>query len=350
MKQSASNPQTLPVKPGLVAGLDVGGTKVHILDSGSTNLHRYPTSDHADLYEVLDDYFMKSGQRPEKIVAAIAGPRDEKTGNVRMTTLSWPTFKPKDAERRYPGTSFSTLHDMGAVAAGMTYVPGLDVVELKKGKPAEGGPKLAITISTGVGLCIAVWEAEQERYFFFSGEGGHVGFQPYTEAEYRHLAHIYTKYDHPSVELAISGKYGMESWIEHSPELQKAPHLHESLQKANKTDQPIGAVLLEFAKHGHGEDQVAAAAILGHMGSLVGNVLADYALVYRSTGGIYLTGSVALGLGEYWAEHTGFVKAFVRHGTEDHARWMEDMLGTMPIYLMTDPNIGVAGALAVAGR
>jgi glucokinase len=349
-KTAAKAPQTLLVKRGLVTGLDVGGTKVHILDSETTNLHRYATADYPDLYAVLDDYFLKSGTRPEKIVAAIAGPRDEKTGDVQFTTVPWPTFKPREAERRYPGTTFATRHDMGAVAAGMVYVPGLDLIELKAGKPAEYGPKIAITISTGVGLCVAIWDAERSGYLFFSGESGHMGFQPYTEAEHRHLAHIFTKYDHPSIELAISGKYGMEHWIEHSPELKRAAQLDKALQTVRAAGQPIGAVLLEFAKHSQGPDQVAAAAILGHMGGLVGNVLADYALIYRSTGGIYLTGSVALGLGEYWAEHTPFLKAFARHGTADHAPWIDEMLGAMPIYLMSDPNIGVAGALALAKR
>jgi glucokinase len=347
----ASDNSDLPeVKKGLITGVDIGGTKTHIIDTESTNLHRYNTSDYSDVYAILDEYFYKIEARPERVAVAMAGPRDDATGNIKLTNLDWPVFSPKDAAERYSGTIFSTLHDMGAVAAGVVYAPGLDLIQLKKGIPANFGPKLAVTISTGVGLCVAAWNAESDKYFFFSGEGGHVGFQPYNEAEYRHLAHIFTKYDHPSVELAISGKHGVESWLEHSPELNDAPDLKNSVISAVNNNQPAGAILLENAKHGEGSNQSAAIAILDHMGTLLGNVLADYALAYRATGGIYVTGSVALGLAEYWAENTNFIKAFVRHGTADHAPWLEDMLGNMPIYLLSDPHIAVAGALAVAKR
>jgi glucokinase len=177
---------------------------------------------------------------------------------------------------------------------------------------------------------------------------GHIGFQPYTEPERRHLAHIYKKYDHPSIELAINGKHGVEAWLEHSPELQTAAKLSRALDRARASGRPAGAALLEFAAEGTGADRNAARAILGHMGALVGNVLADFALAYKSTGGVYLTGSVSLGLAEYWAEHTGFAKAFMRHGTADHAPWLEPMLKGIPIYLITNPDIAAAGALALA--
>jgi glucokinase len=86
------------------------------------------------------------------------------------------------------------------------------------------------------------------------------------------------------------------------------------------------------------------------MGSFVGGFLADFALMYRATGGIYLTGSVSLALSEYWAEQTDFKKAFVRRGSAEHqyAPWLEPMLKAVPIYLMTDPHVATSGALALA--
>ena len=345
-----SDVSKLPVKKGLVAGADAGGTKVHILDTDNPNLKRFPAPKYPNLYELLDDYFEQLGARPERMAIAMAGPRSDETGDVYPTNVDWPPFLLAEATRRYPGTKIHTMHDLASVAAGITYLPGLNTVQLKSGKPVERGPKLAITISTGVGMCVAAWDIFSKRYFFFSGEAGHIGFQPYTEAEYRHLAHLFTKFDHPSVELAISGKHGIETWLEHSPELNDAPELTEALTFAMKNDQPTGAVLLEFAKHGEGKSKNAAAAILDNIGSLIGNVLADFALTYRSTGGIYLTGSVSMGLSEYWAEYTGFEKAFRRYGTADHANWKESMLGDMPIYLIADPNIGVEGAFELAKR
>lgn len=300
------------------------------------------------MYAVLDAYFEMVGARPTHIVLAMAGARDTETGEVRSTNLSWPPFNPQAASKRYPGTIFETVHDMKGAAAGILQTTAMNLKLLKPGKAATKGTKIAVTISTGVGVCAAIWDEYTKRYIFHSGELGHIGFQPYNETQQRHLQHIFTKYKHTSVELAISGKHGVESWVEHSPEMHDAPELAAAVERTQKANRPIGAVLLEFASEGTGKSRGAAQAILGHMGMLVGSVLADFVLAYMATGGVYLTGSVSLGLAEYWAEHTGFNKAFVRTGTKDHATWLKDVLGNTPIYLVTDPNIGVAGALTLA--
>lgn len=348
------DPQPVPTtskpatKTAFVAGIDVGGTKVHIADSTSTSVRQYNAPKFPDMYAVLDEYFEKVGARPSRMVLAMAGVRNSETGEVRSTNLSWPPFNPQETVKRYPGTIFETVHDMKGAAAGILHATGVDLKQLKPGIPATNGTKIAVTISTGVGVCAAIWDERTKEHFFYSGELGHVGFQPYNEAERRHLEHIFTKHRHPSVELAISGKHGVESWIEHSPEMHEAPELAAAVARAQEADRPVGAVLLEFATEGSGVSREAAHAILDHMGTLVGSVLADFTLAYMATGGVYLTGSVSLGLTEYWAEHTDFNKAFVRSGPNIFPAWLEDVLGNTPIYLVTNPNIGVAGALALA--
>jgi len=346
--QTIHDGSTLPVRKDFIAGVDVGGTKVHIADTLSTTVHRYETVNYSDLYTLLGDYFAKMHAIPDHVTLAIAGPRNAETGEVEHTNLPWPSFNPAEAARRFPGTTFETVHDLTAVAAGILKVEGLNFQQLKSGRPVNHGTKIAVTISTGVGVDAAVWDQRAKQYTFVAGEAGHLGFQPYNEAQERHLKHLFTKYKHPSIELAISGKHGVESWIEHSPEMHEATELAEAIERAKIADQPVGAVLLAFATEGSGKSQEAAKTILGHMGALVGNVLADIALAYLATGGVYLTGSVSLGLAEYWAAQTDFNKAFVRSGTKEHAAWLEDVLSSMPIYLITDPNIGATGALALA--
>ncbi len=338
----------LKVDENFVAGVDAGGTKVLIVDTVSSNIHRFDAPKYPNLIAVFEEYFIKTDNRPRKIAIAMAGPRDDETGNVTPTNIDWPVFSPSEAEKHFPGTVFETYHDLAGAAAGALHASSIDLKQLKPGIPAPKGPAISVAISTGVGVCAAVWDARSKRRIFFSGELGHIGFQPYTEAEHRHLKHLFTKFDHPSVELAISGKHGIESWLEHSPELNDAQDLRVAIERADTSGRPAGAVLMEFATEGTGANCAAAKAILKNMGNLVGSVLADFAFAYRATGGIYLTGSVSLGLGEYWAANTDFAKTFVRHGTKDHASWKEPMLSAIPIYLLTDPNITAHGALALA--
>jgi glucokinase len=340
--------ETLKVDQKFMVGVDVGGTKTAIMDNRGAHIHRFETSEYRDLYAILGEYFEAAGARPARMAVAMAGPRDAETGVVTPTNFPWPPFDPAEAERRYPGTSFESLQDMDAVMAGIVHGSDLDLKQLKPGRAVPQGTTVGATISTGMNTCMAAWDRRSKHYVYVTGEAGHVGFQPYSEAEDRHLKHIFTKYEHPSVELALSGMYGIESWVEHSPEMRTALELADAVKRAEQAGRPVGAVLLAFATEGNGPSRDAARSILNNMGALAGNVMADYALYSLATGGMYMTGSVSLGLAEYWAEETDFVKAFVRRGTDTHAPWLEETLKNTPIYLVMDPNVAVKGALAWA--
>ncbi|HUB93910.1 MAG TPA: glucokinase [Verrucomicrobiae bacterium] len=338
----------LRIDSNLSVGIDAGGTKVHIIDSRNRRLRRYVTADYREAYSLLDDYFTSLDAQPSHVTLAMGGLRDTETGDVQATNCDWPLFRPKEAEQRYPGTRFTTANDMVAAMAGVLVAKSGDLLVVKPGRAALKGTKVVVTISTGINTCIAIWDEYSNRRIFMEAEAGHIGFQPRTDSHHRHLKHIQSKSDYPSVEMAISGRFGVTNWIEHSPELRNASELRSSLDKALKEGRPAGAVLLEYATQGTGKSKAAAHAILSDMGSLVSSVLADYGLVYKATGGIYLIGSVSLGLAEYWAKETDFLQHFIRRGSDGHAPWMEKFFTDMPIYLATDPNVGAAGALALA--
>jgi glucokinase len=336
--------------PRIITGIDVGGTKVHILDSASGSIRHYVTTDYPDLYAILDDYFGQLPHRPTRVAIAMAGPRDEHNGEVKMTNVDWPSFNPVEAGSRYPGTAFDTYNDMTATTAGVATSASTNFKLLKDGVAVPAGNKAVITISTGVGAGVAVWDRGLERYTFMETEFGHSGFQPYGEMQQSFLAFLFTKYSDPSWELALSGKYGVDNWLEFLAKKLHAPELGGALERADANNRPKGAVLLQYALEDSGANQKVAHQILDYMACLTANALADMALTYKATGGIYLTGSVSLALAEYWAERTDFKQAFVRRGTADHAVWLEQYLNQVPIYLVTDPHIAATGALNLASH
>ena len=67
------------------------------------------------------------------------------------------------------------------------------------------------------------------------------------------------------------------------------------------------------------------------------------AVTFVATGGIYLTGSLALGLGRYLAANTSMINRFLHPGSQH-----DDMLETIPLYLITDEHTAVKGALSAA--
>ncbi|HEY4161054.1 MAG TPA: glucokinase, partial [Candidatus Saccharimonadales bacterium] len=238
---------------------------------------------------------------------------------------------------------FETALDMVTIAEGVLQEPGVELVKLKPGTPASIGNKLVVAISTGVGTSAAVWDRRSKRYVVSDGLGGHAGFQPKNEDEHQYLRYLLEKDSHASAERALSGRHGIDNLIDHSLDNAEAPQLAAAVEKARVKNRPVGAVLLEMATHGDGADRVAAQTILRRMGALVGSALRDWTVTHHATGGVYLTGSVALALGEYYRDYTEMNDRFVVPGPEQDT-WLEKV----PINLVTDPHVAVAGALALA--
>lgn len=332
------------VDPLLVTGIDVGGTKVHIADTASATIRRYETKDFDDMYALLAAYFASIGRRPEYMVLAMAGPRDDETGNVTLTNAHWPMFSPDEAAKRFPGTTFETINDMIGTAAGILQESGIDLIELHTGRPAPTGTKLIMALSTGIGSAAAVWDKRMNRHIFMASEGGHIGFHhPKNDAEAAYLGYLQNKHEHVSVELALSGKHGIDSLVEHSLALLPTDALAPAVDRVKQNGSPVGAVIFEFAEQDGGPDGDAARAILYNLGNMLGSVARDYAIAFKATGGVYLTGSMAMSLGEYFAGKTDFINRFAHPGAQAD-EWTQHI----PIYLVTDPNVAVKGALALA--
>jgi glucokinase len=182
----------LRVDSTLLTGIDVGGTKVHILDTAGNDAHRYLTNDYPTMEAVLDDYFAKIGRRPARISLVMAGPRDDRTGAVKLTNGTWPIFEPRSAEAHYPGTMFETTNDLVGTMAGALIAPDTDLQTLKKGSVSPQGAKVAFALSTGIGVAASIWDSATKRYTMVAGEGGHIGVYPQTLVKW-HTSYTYNK-------------------------------------------------------------------------------------------------------------------------------------------------------------
>jgi len=335
----------LPVDPKFFAGVDVGGTKVAIMDNSSEMMHRYAAADYPNIDAILDDYFTKVGRRPARITLAMAGPRDDETGAITPTNAKWLSFEPLAAEKRYKGTHFETVNDMIGTTAGVLAEPRIEYEALKEGRPTAVGTKMILAFSTGFNSAGAIWDKQTDRYIFMASEGGHMGVLPQTNEEMEYLAYLQSKYPRASAELALGGKDGINNLIDHILTLHYDTGLIGAINRARESDRPVGAVLLEFATEGQGTSRDVARKTLEVLGSLFGSVTRDLALVFKATGGIYLTGSVALALGEYLVQETNFLERFIHHGAP-HDFWLQHV----PIYLVTDPHVAVKGSLSLAAQ
>lgn len=331
-----------PIMTGHLAGIDVGGTKVWVADTLEHTVKKYRTREHRSMESVLEDYFIKVGSRPSRIVIGMAGARSDSTGEVSLTNADWPVFYPEEASKKY-GIEISTANDLVVTAAGMLVEPPLNLLKIKPGRVVEKGAKLVVSISTGIGAAAAVWDEMAGRYVVMPGEGGHISFQPKNEYENDYLRYLSKKYTHVSIERALSGKHGLDNLIDHSLMNLPGDDIEAAIHRARKAGRPVGAVLLEYALQGSGTGRQTAQTILGRLGAMIGSALRDLTVVYKATGGVYLTGSVALALAEYLAVETDMIDRIVHTGAV-HEEWIEKL----PVFLMTNPDVAAAGALKMA--
>lgn len=335
----------LPIDQHLSIGFDVGGTKICMLSEMEGEVRRYKTADFASVEEMLDTCFEELGSQPSSVVLAMAGPRDDETGSVKLTNGNWPAFHPASASQRYPGTVFETVNDMVGTAAGVLVEPGVDLTELKPGTPTREGTKLVVALSTGFGAAAAVWDKHVGQHVFVPSEVGHIGIQPENDDEAAYLRFLQTQHVHVSAELALAGKSGLDSLINHTLADHPADKLATAVSHARTANLPVGAVLLEFATQGTGPERATSRLILQRLGAMLGSALRDLAVAFRATGGIYLTGSYILAVGQYLSDETDLLQRFVHPGAV-HEEW----IAKIPLYLVDDPHVAVKGALQLAER
>lgn len=337
----------LPTDPKLYTGIDIGGTKIHIADSSQPTVHHYRTADFRSPLDLLEKYFAMIGRRSARMALAMAGPRNDTTGDIQLTNGSWPAFRLDEAQKQYPGTTFYTANDMLGAAAGVLGASSMDLRQLKPGAPTATGTKIVVTISTGLAPAAAILDGASGRHVLLATEGGHIGLQPKNSEEMAYLQYLQQKHPethgHISAERALAGKYGIDSLADFLLAQHPAPALAAAIASARKRSQATGTVLRAYATEGKGKDRQVAAAILAQLGAMLGSVLHDFALCYKATGGIYLIGSVSTGLAAYFAENTAFCERTVNPGAA-HDSW----LARIPLYLVTDPHIGAKGALRLA--
>jgi glucokinase len=185
----------------------------------------------------------------------------------------------------------------------------------------------AIT-GAGTGLGVAFMLADAEgRTRSFPSEGGHIDFAPANATQDRLLEHLRDRYGHVSWERVVSGSAMNDLYRFCCGELGQ-PLPSEPLD---------GAALGGRAETG---DAAAAAALdlfIDLYGAWVGNV----ALLYQPRGGLYVAGGIALHLRSRMRSPRFMAAA------SDKGRMRGVVEGT-PILLVTQPRLGLLGAIATA--
>jgi glucokinase len=325
-------------------GADVGGTHTTIALAAEGKLPQfavqraYASQDFTALGDIVADFV----SRPEvarhysAIAAAcfsVAGPVTNNAGT--LTNLGWKTDGAKLA-REFKLPDVVLVNDFSAAAMGIAALAPADIETLQEGQPAAGGTRLVVGAGTGLGVGLLTWHGA--GYAAHPSEGGHVDFAPVDDLQDRLLAHLRRSFGHVSYERVVSGPGLMRifSFLQDAGAGIPSKALLDASNKRSDTAELIAEFALAKL------DPLAVRALdlfVAVYGAFTGNM----AVATLARGGVYICGGIAPKIAGKLKEGA-FIRAFTSKGRYG------DLLATMPVHVVMNPQVGLLGAVLEAAR
>ena len=326
-------------------GADVGGTKTMVALAEARDpcpaivaQRVYASRDFDGLESLVREFLV----RPEaaagagRIAAAcfaVAGPVVD--NGTLLTNLRW-QMQGETLASRLALRSVTLINDFAAAGLGLSCLGTKDLTSLQVGRRREHGVRLIIGAGTGLGVGWLTWQ--DGRYVAHASEAGHADFAPVDALQDRLLLHLRGAFKRVSVERVVSGP-GLIRLVEFLQEAKVGVPSREFLEAISKRDDVAGAIG-EFALARR--DPLAERALdlfIGVYGAFTG----DMALATLAHGGVYIAGGIAPKILSRLKDGE-FLRAFVSKG-----RYRE-LMGTMPVDVVLNPEVGLYGALLEAQR
>lgn len=305
-------------------GADLGGTKsiLRLFSASGETIRekRYDSGEHESFESVLADFL--DGQPP--VTAAcfvVAGPVFGTT--ARITNLPWVLDADQIVRTQSVG-QVRLVNDFHGVAASLDSLGMDDLAIAQEGKPDRSFPFAILGAGTGLGEAI-VADPDGSRTIL-STEGGHCDFAPATALQDELLARLRDTHGHVSWERIVSGP-GIVEIYTFLAERENLPH--DRLADASG--------IMDLADGGDETAEAAVNLFVDCYGAEAGNL----ALKSLPRGGLYVGGGIAAKNVQRITDGR-FIRAFTAKGR------FRELLETIPVFVITNPDAGLIGACALA--
>ncbi len=347
----------------LLAG-DIGGTKVdlYLINNNNPQLlpplyqKRYSTGDYADFVAMVKQFFQEAEQElhyspvPQKACFAIAGPVENNV--CQMTNLNW-VLDGRELQDSLKILKVKLINDFAAIGYGIPALKNSDLVTLQDVKPQDGSPKAIIGAGTGLGEAFLLPKSDEQHYQPHATEGSHADLAPivtnelkrFDLNEYDLLEYIRQKLNlqHVSVERVVSGPgiitiyqflRDQTHWRE-SDEIQQIVNRWETSNDEirRQIEDPVRVITKAALDNTDLLCEKTMKIFIKFYGAEAGN-LAVKVLPY---GGLYVAGGITTHIIDLIKEGD-FLDVFLNKGR------MRSLLQKIPIYLVTNPPVGVIGS------
>ena len=306
--------------PRLVA--DIGGTNARFaLETSLGKIEKVevlPCNDYDTVVDAIREYLKRVGE-PKISHAAIAIANPILGDWVQMTNHHW-AFSIETTRQSLGLENLILLNDFTAQALAITRMPKEELMQIGGAKPVENAPKAVIGPGTGLGVSGLI--PSKAGWVPLAGEGGHVSFAPFDDAEIMIWQYAKKKYGHVSAERFLSGA-GLSL-------------IHEALsaREGIKRQKLTPAEISERALSG---TSPLCRLTLDIFCAMLGTVSSNLALTLGSSGGVYLCGGIIPRFIDY------FKSSPFRNRFENKGRF-DAYLAAIPVYIVLSKYPGINGA------
>lgn len=273
---------------------DIGGTNTRVaLAEGTTllvdSIRRYSNAEYQargqDIAQVLRDYLDQTGAKVLGTCVAAAGPVQD--GVATMTNLAWVIDAAK-LTRATGAARVAILNDLQAQGQALGHIRAANLRRVMEGPARKGATMLVVGLGTGVNAAPA--HPGKAGMLVPPSECGHVNMPVRSDEDFRLLRFMEARLKasgdapHAGVEELLAGR-GLAN-------------LH--VFAAAEAGKPALASSAEVLAALDADDPVAAHAARLYV-HILGQMLADQALIHLPYGGIYLIGGMSRAMTPHFA-------------------------------------------------
>ncbi|OSI13390.1 glucokinase [Neisseria canis] len=315
-------PQTETVLwPRLVA--DIGGTNARFaLETAPQKIEKVevlPCNDYDTVVDAIKEYLSRVDNPTVKHAAiAIANPI---VGDwVQMTNHHW-AFSIETTRQALHLETLLFLNDFTAQALAITKMDSEKLVQIGGSSPIPNAPKAVLGPGTGLGVSGLIPNGNN-TYTALAGEGGHVSFAPFDDAEMLIWQYAKKKFGHVSAERFLSGAGLMLIY--------ESLSAREGLKPQKLTPSGISERALSGTSP-------LCRLTLDIFCAMLGTVSSNLALTLGARGGVYLCGGIIPRFIDYF-KNSPFRNRFESKGRFDA------YLAAIPVYIVLADYPGISGA------
>jgi glucokinase len=290
----------------------------------------FPSREHSELGEIVNQFLNDSGNRPEAACFGIAGP--VRNGRVETSNLPWVIEQSRLAKQIHlPATML--INDLEASAWGIGALEDSDLVPLNRVSGPTVGNQGVIAPGTGLGEAGLFWDGS--RHHVFACEGGHTDFGPQGDLQIELVKFLQARFGHVSYERILSGP-GLVNVYEFLRDTGCGKESEEFAAALKKGDP--AAVISRAALDG---SCLLAEKALDLWIEVYGAEAANLALKVMATGGLFLAGGISP---KVLAKLKGplFMQSFLDKGR------LRPLLESIPVQVVTNEKAGLLGAARCA--